>query len=76
MEKDNSKGTVRHKIEPDTPDEVCAQCSQSYQGLCRAFSVAHDREEKEHRGDGFGMECDNAALKKLRRKRYGIKYRT
>lgn len=40
---------VDHKI-CDRPDEYCInECSQYWQGECRAFEVPHSQAEREHR---------------------------
>ena len=67
---------IEHKIEPRTPDEVCLNCQQLYEGECRAFSVPHSREEKEARSGPYGMECDAPHLKKVRYENWGILYHT
>ena len=67
---------VEHKIVAGTPDEVCHQCPQLWQGECRAFSVPHSLEEERARSTGYGMECDPPRIKTLRREHYGAKYHT
>lgn len=67
---------IPHKLISGTPDHVCRQCSQYYDGECRAFSVPHSDEERAARTSEFGMECDSEHLKRLRYKRYGVLYHT
>lgn len=69
---------IEHKIEPDTPDEVCLQCQQYYEpeGGCRAYSFPHIDKESTAREGPFGMECDSQHLKKIRYEKYGVLYHT
>lgn len=66
---------IRHKIIPETPDNICKVCVQFYDGNCRAFSVPHSKAEEEARMSDYGMECDEPDLKEIRKK-MGIKYKT
>lgn len=67
--------TIEHKIRR-TPDEVCAPCPQNYEGECRAYSLPHSDAERQARTTGYGMECDESGLKRLRMARFGLKYQT
>ena len=67
---------IRHKIEPNTPDKTCLQCTQLYEGDCRAFNLPHSKEEEEARTGEYGTECDDLELKKIRKEKFGIKYKT
>lgn len=40
-------------------DEICATCSQLYEGECRAFLMPHDRKEYDYRMKDKGkMACN------------------
>ena len=67
---------IPHKIVPKTPDSVCLQCTQYYDGECRAFSTPHSDEERAARTSVFGLECDPEHIKKMRHDRYGVLYHT
>jgi len=67
---------VDDKITPGTPDSVCLQCSQCYEGECRAFEVPHSEEERNARSGIYGMECDPPRHKKFEHERYGTLYHT
>jgi hypothetical protein len=67
---------IDHKIEIGTPDEVCAQCAQCYEGECRAMSMPHSEKEREARTTCTGMECDPPRLKQIRMMRHGLRYNT
>jgi len=70
------RGTVKHKIEPSTPDEVCFQCAQFYDGNCRAMSIPHTEEERLARSFGTGMECDSPRTREINRRKFGFLYNT
>ena len=67
---------ILHKVAEGVPDSICQQCSQCYEGSCRAYSMPHSTEEQQARLNGYGMECDPKHIKDRRTKRYGLKYRT
>jgi rubrerythrin len=67
---------VQSKITPSTPDEICRQCQQYYEGACRAYSVPHSKEEEQSRTGPYGMECDDPDLKERRWMRFGVLYHT
>lgn len=67
---------IEHKIDPRTPDEVCKQCQQFYEGDCLALQVPHSDKEKEVRSGSYGMECDPEYLKEIRFRRFQFKYHT
>ena len=67
---------IKRKIEPNTSDKICLQCAQLYEGNCRAFHLPHSKEEEEVRTSQYGMECDDLELKKIRKEKFGIKYKT
>ena len=67
---------IESKIVKGTLDEVCQQCSQCYEGVCRAYCVPHSKEERHARtADGHGLECDSFAMRTVRRHR-GLQYHT
>ena len=37
---------IKHKIKPKTPDDVCELCQQQIDGVCRAMSLPHTKEEE------------------------------
>ena len=37
---------IKHKIEPETPDDVCELCQQQINGVCRALQVPHTKKEE------------------------------
>ena len=67
---------IEHKIEHETPDDVCKLCQQQIDGVCRAMSLPHTKEEEIKRSGLYGMECDNSYLKEIRTKEFGILYYT
>ena len=69
--------TIEHKIVPRTPDEVCKQCNQCYEGTCVAIQVPHSDKKRMARECGnFGMECDDKQLKVIRFRKFALQYRT
>lgn len=49
---------VTHKIVESTPDEVCLECSQYWEGECRAYEFPHSLAESEsRRRDNSRMKC-------------------
>jgi len=74
---ENAVKPVEHKIVESTPDEICRQCNQCFEGECRAHYMSHSKEEEESRRRGhYGVECDSLAKKRYRSSRYGLRYRT
>ena len=67
---------IKHKIESETPDDVCELCQQQIDGVCRAMSLPHTKEEEIKRSGPYGMECDDSPLKEIRTKKFGILYHT
>lgn len=43
---------IEHKIAKWMDDATCGTCSQSWEGECRAFQLAHSEAEQEHRSEG------------------------
>ena len=46
-----------NKIFSSVSDQVCAQCSQCWNGECRAFQIAHSVEEREQRQNDPVAKC-------------------
>ena len=67
---------IKYKIEPETPDAVCELCQQQVDGVCRAMSLPHTKEEEIKRSGSYGMECDDSPLKEIRTKKFGTLYYT
>ncbi len=67
---------IEFKIAKKTPDSICEQCAQCYEGDCLAFSMPQSSEEEKARRTGYGMECDLPANKERSHDRYGVKYHT
>ena len=67
---------IKHKIESETPDDVCELCQQYFNEVCRAMSLPHTKEEEIKRSGLYGMECDDSPLKAIRTKEFGILYHT
>jgi len=69
--------TIEHKIVKATPNYVCVQCNQFWDGACAAYQMPHSERERERREQGgFGMECDTEDIKALRFRRFNLQYRT
>ena len=69
-------GMIEYKIEPKTPDAVCELCQQQIDGVCRAMSLPHTKEEEARRSGPYGMECDDPHLKEIRTREFGVLYHT
>ena len=67
---------IEYKVESTTPDDVCELCQQQIDGVCRAMSLPHTKEEEIKRSGSYGMECDDSHLKGIRTKKFGILYHT
>ena len=67
---------IKYKIEPTTPDDVCELCQQQIDGVCRAMSLPHTKEEEIKRSGPYGMECDDSPLKEIRTREFGVLYHT
>lgn len=39
-------------------DAVCEGCSQSWYGVCRAYSIPHSEEETDYRKSGGKPHCE------------------